>query len=216
MKKAFTLVEIIIVFMLILLTAYLVIPSLVEDTKQIENIAKWKYSYHNIEYIFSGIVAQFSEEDKIRFKKAKNNTQKEKVLFDLINPYLRVESKVDPQKYKLAFLNGSKVTSDDYYYFENLYATTTEHIVGLKWLNTPASLSESSPMAILLFDTNGLKAPNKWGFDVFGVNIYLKKIEPFGKEIQDDKLLEQDCSNKGKGVYCSYYFYTYGGYIQQD
>ena len=54
-----------------------------------------------------------------------------------------------------------------------------------------------------MIDTNGEEAPNVWGKDIFGLNIYKTKIEPFGKEMSSSEV-DADCSKKGRGVYCSY------------
>ncbi len=62
----------------------------------------------------------------------------------------------------------------------------------------------------MMFDMNGLKGPNMWGKDIYAINIFVDgKITPIGTgwELEDMKL---DCSDKGTGVSCSYY-YRIGG-----
>ena len=208
-RKAFTLIEIAFVLGLITLTAIILIPSLIEDNKKLDVISKWKNSYKNIEYIFSAIGAQVSETDKIAFEKAKSEQEKETLFIELINPYFRITNAVEPNLYKVSYLNGSFVKNSDEYYVSNLYYTTSGNIVGVKWLNN-SEYSKNIPLAILLYDLNGIKGPNRWGVDIFGVNIFQDKMEPVGK-LADEELVKKDCSKLGKGITCSYYYYIYGG-----
>ena len=212
MKKiyGFTLAEVAIVVGLIFLTALLMVPNLVEDNKKIDIIAKWKNTYQNIEYIFSAMTAQTSETDNAEFQKASGNDEKADLLFEMLAPYFRVDKAISNEEYQTYYLNGSKVKENDDYYTKNLHILNSGKILGLKWLNTPESVTDKMPIAILSIDLNGLNKPNKWGYDIFGVNIYTNRIEPLGKT-NDDYLIKTDCSKKGTGVACSYFYYIYGG-----
>ena len=57
---------------------------------------------------------------------------------------------------------------------------------------------------------NGKSSPNIWGKDVFGMNIYKDKLEPFGAAASNDEV-EFDCSRQGTGMYCSSYYINNGG-----
>lgn len=210
--KAFTLAEIFVVFGLIVLTALLVIPNLVEDNKKLDSISKWKNSYHNIEYVFSALGAQMTETDVIAFKNANSTEEKETLLFELLNPYFRMTDPVSVEDYKVYFLNGMKVMEDDDFYIKKFYKTSSGKIVGLKWFNTPQDLIYQIPIAVVSVDLNGGNRPNKWGYDIFGIYIYKDRIEPIGKT-NDEFMMKSDCSKKGKGVSCSYYYYIYGGQL---
>ena len=209
-KSAFTLMEISVVAGLIFLTALLVIPNLIEDNKKLDIISTWKNSYKDIEYVFSALSAQATETDNIAFKKASNTEKKENVLFDMLTPYMRMETPLDSKDYKTYYLNGSSVKENDEFYITNLHVTNSGKIIGLKWLNTPSAITDKFPIALLSIDLNGTKKPNKWGYDIFGVNIYTDKIEPVGKT-DDEYLMKSDWSKKGRGISCSYYYYIYGG-----
>ncbi|MGN1124655.1 MAG: hypothetical protein ACI4SM_00575 [Candidatus Gastranaerophilaceae bacterium] len=210
-KKAFTLVEISVVLFLVLLTVAIVVPNLVEDNKKLNVISQWKHVYRNIEYVFLAVKAQSNDIDVNTFKLAKNDEQREKFLYDLLNPYFRMQDSVDVKDYRVKFLNGKDVKPDDIYYITNLHTTSGGNIIGLKWLNVSKTKKNfKSPVAILSYDLNGYKKPNKWGYDIFGVNIYVDKLEPIGKTL-DENMLKYDCSKKGKGLSCSYYYYIYGG-----
>ena len=60
-----------------------------------------------------------------------------------------------------------------------------------------------------MYDVNGRTGPNVWGKDVFGLNIYADKFEPFGKN-EPINVQKQDCSKNGTGLLCSNY-YLIGG-----
>ena len=214
MKKlrAFTLMELAINLFLIVITVMIVLPHLIEDNKKLNAIAQWKDTYHNLEYIFSALKVQSSKSDNKAFENSVDNSNKEQVLYNLLKSYLRMEDEISINEYKTYYLNNSKVNAEDMYYITNLHKTNSGKIVGLKWQNTPVRYSDKFPVAIMSVDLNGMKKPNKWGYDIFGINIYTDRIEPLGKTY-DDYLLKSDCSKKGKGISCSYYYYIYGGQL---
>lgn len=209
MKKAFTLVEIFVVIFLALIVSSIVIPMVVQDSKRAQEISTWRRAYSDVTYTFDSLGALYKTNDDSRhfienkLKKAKNNTQKEDFLIEEFAPYFRVISKFEDKNYKIKYLNGSKVNEKDYYYFSNFYKTQSEEIIGVKWLGE--IYGDESPFALLLFDVNGVKAPNKWGKDVFGITLSRVSVEPLGKGIAVPEI-KLDCSNKGSGVYCSYEF----------
>ena len=213
MKKnfAFTLNEIGVIAAIIVITACIVIPKLMEDNKRLEIISQWKNMYKNIEYVFTAMSVQSSNPNYYDFVYSGEKDEKEAFIFDMLSPYLRMEKPVSAKDYKAAYLDGTTVKPDDAFYVENLHTTTSGNIVGLKWLNTPERLTKKFPIAMLLVDLNGVNKPNRWGADIFGVNIFKNKIEPIGKT-EDEYLMKADCSHKaGKGISCSFYYYIYGG-----
>lgn len=209
-KQAFTLVEIIVVISIVVLTAIILIPNIIDDNKKLHTISQWKHTYKNIEYVFSAIKAQTTETDKVAIEKTRTDDEREVVLCDLLNPYFRMQSVVDPKTYKTYFMDGSFVNDKSEYYVKNLHTTNSGMIIGVKWLLVPSQAQNSLPIAMLTIDLNGLKKPNKWGQDIFGVNIFVDRIEPFGEEY-DEMLMKSDCSKKGKGISCASYYNNYGG-----
>ena len=206
--RAFTLVEIGIVFSLILIVSALVIPLVVDDSKKVHEISTWRHTYDDVSYAFQSMFVDNSVEyrktlsDKI--KNAKNSEEIEAIVLDEFKPYLRVESKFESKKYKPKYLNSERVKEGQYYYFNRFYKTQNDTIVGIKWLG---ELYDKSSVLALMFDINGDASPNTWGKDIFGVNVYKDKLEPFGKDIPPYEV-EKDCSKKGRGVYCSYSYLT--------
>ena len=204
MKKAFTLIEIIIVFMLILIVSALVIPLVLNDSKTIQDVSKWRHSYDDILYAFQSMDLNndVSYKDLVHSKitSASNTSEIEDIILDEFRPYLRIEDRFYDKKYSPRYLNSEKVKEGQYYHFDKLFKTQNGQIIGIKWLK---ELYDNSSMIALMIDTNGEDAPNVWGKDLFGINIYKDKIEPFGKDISSDEV-DMDCSKKGRGVYCSY------------
>lgn len=204
MKKAFTLIEIIIVFMLILIVSALVIPLVLNDSKTIQDVSKWRHSYDDILYAFQsmGLNNDVPYKDHVHSKitSASNTSEIEDIILDEFRPYLRIEDRFYDKKYSPRYLNSEKVKEGQYYHFDKLFKTQNGQIIGIKWLK---ELYDNSSMIALMIDTNGEDAPNVWGKDLFGINIYKDKIEPFGKDISSDEV-DMDCSKKGRGVYCSY------------
>ena len=88
-----------------------------------------------------------------------------------------------------------------------MYINRDDNIVGIKDIENK---TPDSPVFLMMLDTNGYKKPNIWGRDIFGLNIYKDgNINPIGYG-WDVKKLRKDCSKKGTGLSCSY-FYRIGG-----
>lgn len=105
-------------------------------------------------------------------------------------------------------MNNTKVPRSSRYYFDDTYFSENGMIVGIKDLK---KTNAQEPMFIMMFDINGILPPNTWGRDIYGVNIYEDKIEPFGAELPMAEL-KTDCSAFGTGVGCSYYYKIGGGF----
>ncbi len=205
-QKGFTIIEVVVVFLLILSVTFLILPGSLNSTKQARLISKWSKKYSELEYIFSVVKAQQEDLFNGQFLKAKDNDDRQKIFLAAIKPYLRVTSEIK-SNYKQFYMNGLQVTPESKYYFNKFYLINSNEIIGLKWIN--GNCSEKKVCAIIVLDVNGVDKPNSWGYDVFGANILKNKIEPIGKGI-DTNLLKADCNNKNFGIYCSYY-YLIGG-----
>lgn len=205
-KNAFTIVEVVVVFLLILAVTFFILPISLDNTKQARFISKWTAAYSKLEYMFQVIKAQKESEIKQRFHTAQNNNDRKDIIIETLKPYLRITSKARPD-YKQYYMNGAPVAPGGRYYFDTFYLTSSNEIIGLKWLN--ANCQKNEVCAVLTFDVNGPEKPNTWGYDIFGINILRDNIEPVGKNLEPG-LLKDDCTKYGFGVYCSYY-YLIGG-----
>ena len=76
-------------------------------------------------------------------------------------------------------------------------------IIGFKWLS--CDCNEKRPCAMVLFDMNGTKAPNRIGTDVFGFFLFKDRIEAFGANMTNEQL-EEDCGKHSNGLSCSEYY----------
>lgn len=205
-KKGFTIIEVVVVFLLILGVTFLILPRSLNSTKQARFISKWTQTYAELEYMFSVIRAQQEDEIQDKLSKADGNDNKKEIILETIKPYLRIVSEA-PSTYKQYYMNGFEVNSQGRYYFKTFYLTNSKEIVGLKWLSDDCEAQEAC--AIMSYDVNGIEPPNTWGDDIFGINLLKKGIDPMGKGIDSD-LLKADCDKTGFGIYCSYY-YLMGG-----
>lgn len=170
-----------------------------------EYISRWNDAYNKVDYMFTAMSAHAESEIVLGIKNAKDNEKRENMMVHLVKPYLRLEE-LD-RKYKPRYMNGSVVKDNDYYKFNNLYISDNERVVGIKVINFSDT---SKPAFIMMFDMNGIKGPNTWGKDIYGVSIFFDgTIKALGYDKSIDEL-KKDCSPKGTGISCSY-FYRIGG-----
>lgn len=205
-KGAFTIIEVVFVFLLILGVTFLILPKSLNNTKQAKFISQWSETYTQLEYMFSVIKAQQNGALEEKIKSAKDNEERKNILLETVKPYLRITCAAD-SIYRQHYMNKTIVQKNDSYYFDSFYLTSANEIVGLKWLKSDCK--DNDVCALINIDLNGEKSPNTWGYDIYGINLYKNKIEPIGKNIDMD-ILKTNCSKNGFGIYCSYY-YLIGG-----
>ncbi len=208
MKKHFWKLEYSITIFVVFAICLMFIPTKFMATKEATYISRWNETITKMEYIFSAMNAH-AESDIIKsLKNAKDEVAREKLMMTLVKPYLRIsETNSFQKKYNLHYLNSTAVKPGDRYYFDKLYLTRNNKIIGIKDIKDEDIYH---PVFLMMFDMNGSKGPNTWGKDVFGLNIFIDgNITPLGSgwKIED---LKSDCSTKGTGVACSYY-YRIGG-----
>ena len=188
----------------------LMLPTTIQNTRQAALISKWNAKYNHVNYLFSLIDAH-NEEDVVKsIQKAQTPEEKKQLMMLLLQPYLRISTRNNhPLRYHNKYMNNLKLQKDDLYYFSNCYYTNDKTIVGIKDL---IPTSHNDPIFMLMFDMNGKLPPNSWGKDVFGINIFKNgNIEPFGKRLSMEEL-KKDCSDKGTGINCSYFYIIGGGF----
>lgn len=205
-KNGFTIIEIVVVFFLMLGVLFLVYPKSVDSSRQAKLISKWSQKISELDYMFSVFKAQKDGKIDGRFSQSQSEDEINKEMIEVIRPYLRIVSEFKTT-YLPMFMDKSVIPADSKYYFKHYYLTSTNEIVGLKFINP--NCKEKDVCFIMSFDINGANPPNVWGYDIYGIDVYGDKIAPFGKEI-NPQMLKQNCSRLGSGVYCSYY-YLIGG-----
>lgn len=192
MKKAFTIVEVSILFVIFLIVAFLVAPLSLDDSLQAKNASRWRNVQSDFANIFYAVNAQ-KEDENFDFKTA----------FESV---MSGEVKGNVDLYKITFLNGTFPNST--YRFNDFKLTQTNSVVSYKLYEAP----QDGVLGLLLYDVNGSVGPNVWGKDVFGLNIYSDRFEPFCKN-DAISVQKQQCSKNGTGLCCSNY-YLQGGSIE--
>ena len=190
MKKGFTIVEVSILFVIFLIVAFLVAPLSLDDTMQAKNTSRWRSVQQDFLNIFYSMNTKQEEGTSLSFE-------------DTVLKMFENEVKEECDYYKIIFMNGTYPNKT--YQFEDYKTTLSNATIAIKVFKEP----EDNVLGILMYDVNGKKGPNTWGKDVFGLNIFNNKFEPFGKNepISEQK---QDCSKNGTGLSCSN-FYLIGG-----
>lgn len=191
MKKGFTIVEVSILFVIFLIVAFLVAPLSLDDTMQMKNASRWRGVQQDFNNIFYSIATQ-KEENLLPFENA-------------LQAILDNEIKDAVQPYKVTFMNGTYPNNT--YRFKDFKTTYSNATVAVKLFDDP----QNNLRGILMYDVNGKTGPNVWGKDVFGLNIYDDKFEPFGKN-ESISAQKQDCSRNGTGLFCSNYYLIGGSF----
>lgn len=191
MKRAFTIVEVSILFVIFLIVAFLVAPLSLDDSNQARNTARWRSVQGDFDNIFYA-VNNLKEDGAIPFEKA----------FELT---IANDIKGAGKSYKINALG--KAVPDELYRFNEFKTTYSNASVAYKLFDEP----QDNIKGLLMYDVNGKAAPNTWGKDVFGFNIYEDKLEPFckNKSLKEQK---RDCSRYGTGICCSNYYLVGGSY----
>lgn len=189
MKRGFTIVEVSILFVIFLIVAFLVAPMSLDETLLAKNSSRWSDVQSDFNNILEAVKLCVSQ-DQLDFKTAFNQVMNEQI-------------KGEAKPYKIVYMNGSTPSLD--YTFDDLKLTNMNSTVAYK-LNDS---SQNGVLGMLMYDVNGQVGPNQWGKDIFGLNIYEDRFEPFCKNdlVSSQK---QDCSKKGTGLCCSN-FYLIGG-----
>lgn len=191
MEKGYTLTEVVILFVIFITVAILFIPLTIDDAIISKNSKKWQMVQSN----FMSIPI-----DMAKYQNMNNSISPtfENFIKALENNY-PLKSVVD---YKIKYLNGDK--PDEMYNFDKIYTTKNGAAIAYKWFNTETKNGEDDIIGIIMYDVNGKRGPNIWGKDVFGMNVYSGKLEPFGKR-ENPISIASDCSKQGTGVFCSAY-----------
>lgn len=188
----------------------LIAPFSFENSRQANFISKWNEKLNRVEYMFSVINAHITDDMIKSMNRAKTPQEREKLLLTVVKPYLRINTDNYPiRHYRPHYMNGNRVHKGQLYFFDDFYFAENNTIVGFKDIKTDKS---SDVWFLMMFDMNGLLPPNRWGKDIYGINIYDGgRIEPFGFDKSMNEL-KKDCSESGTGVDCSYYYKIGGGF----
>ena len=191
MKKGFTIVEVSILFVIFLIVAFLVAPLSLDDTMQAKNTSRWRSVQQDFTNIYYSINTQ-KDENELNFT-------------DALKTIVNSEIKDDSSSYKITFMNGT--FPNNTYRFKDFKTTYSNATLAVKLFDAP----QDNKLGMLMYDVNGKVGPNVWGKDVFGMNIYDDKFEPFCKA-DSMSYQKQDCSKNGTGLCCSNYYLIGGSF----
>lgn len=203
--KAFNMVEIMIVVCLLVTTVILCLPVIFNNSKEARIIASWKRLYLEAQTNFE--VFNISDAELINSVCRSNVENKESEIFKIISPYLNADLSKSPKSlksYHYKFKNGARIPAQSNIYTKLFAYQENGNVVAFKWLN--CNCTETKPCASVLFDMNGVKAPNRIGRDIFGLYLYRNRIAAFGEEEPDGDKLEKDCNGHTSGMSCSEYY----------
>lgn len=191
MKKGYTIIEISILCVIFLIAAFLVAPLSLNDTSQAKNTSRWR----NVQPDFSNIFYA------INTTHAENNKDFSEAFADVISGDIKNEIGT----YRITYLNGTYPS--DTYRFKDFKTTYGNGVLAYKLFEHP----QGKQKGLLMYDVNGKQGPNVWGNDVFGMNIYEDKFEPFcqANSVSEQK---QDCTKNGTGLCCSNYYLIGGSF----
>ncbi len=209
-RDAFSIVEIVIALFLIFFITAIFVPMNISNVSQAERVAKWKNVFEESRYSFELLKAQ----NQSVIMDSKNNRLSDDEAFDRMKPYLNVchekSTKEYFKDYKYKFLNGKKVNPQSLFYVNDFATLESGVIIGFK-LYQIRHTYRNTPVAMMLFDVNGLDKPNRIGKDIFGINIFENAIKPFG-DGQSSPYLKANCSPIGTGTFCSKYYLIGGNF----
>jgi type II secretory pathway pseudopilin PulG len=187
-KRAFTIVEVSILFVIFLIVAFLVAPLSLDDTLQAKNTSRWK----QVQSDFINISHTMQKTEHKNFRES---------FVSGINSDIKNEIR----PYRITYMNGS--TPQETYTFNKFYNTQSNATLAYNLYEHP----QNKIYGVIMYDVNGQTGPNSWGKDVFGFYIFEDKLEPFGKEKSQNEQ-KQDCSKDGTGIYCSNYYLIGGNF----
>ena len=192
MKKGFTIIEVSILFIIFLIVAILVAPLSLDDTIQAKNTSRWRTVQSDFSNIFYSLRTA-AEDNQTNFAEA-------------FHTIMENETKNNIPAYQINSLGTSQVKEP--YIFDNYKVTYSNAVFAYKIFSDS---TDNNLKGYIMYDVNGSTKPNTWGKDVFGLNIYSDRFEPFCKD-KPVSTQKQDCSKNGTGLCCSNYYLIGGNF----
>ena len=122
MKKRFWKIEYSITIFVVFAIILLLIPTSFISSKEATYISKWNETFNKIDYTFTAMSAQADADIVKSLHRAKTNEERERLMIQLIKPYLRIHNQDEiTKKYIPHYMNGNKVNKKDLFYFEKVY-----------------------------------------------------------------------------------------------
>lgn len=209
MKKGYSLVELLMFLFIVAIIVVALFPLTVIEKDQAQRIAVWKDFYPELVYVQN--LLKHKEPQVIEAYKDVHYLDAD-VYFEEYSKFLPVQNGkvVDNKHYRYRYLNGRTVKKSSKYYAKKFVELKNGMIIGFSGFDRYADNAKNSPIGIIFVDINGKnKRQNFIGSDVYAVNMYADRLEPFGANLSRQEMKE-DCSPVGTGLNCAAY-YLYGG-----
>lgn len=209
-NKRFWKLEYTITLLVVFAVVALMLPTSIHSTLQADLIRKWSYWLNNLSYMKDVMTKHEQENMLAQLKRAQTKDERERIISLIIKPYFRLTENKYLKHYHPKYMAGTRVKDNDPYNFTELYNGKNSIIVGIKDIKEDKT---DSAMFMMMFDVNGILPPNTWGKDIFGAKVFNDRVEAIGKDLPVE-IMKNDCSKKGTGISCSYY-YTIGGSFEE-
>ena len=151
LKKGFTIIEISILAVILIIVGCLIVPFSIDDTRQASRVLEWRALQDRINHAFSAVkvygASSYAEVEDYIMKSISDSE------------YEKIDS------YKIKYMNGRSASGIGN--FQSVYAVGEDNVIGFKW----GQGKPDNRVGVMFYDINGKKGPNRWGKDVFGINI---------------------------------------------
>ena len=212
-KNALSFAEIVVIIFIVIAVICILFAKIFGVKQESGIIYNWKKTLSATQYSYN-VLLLTKKDELAKTIKLEPEVRNEKILnlFKTtlhVNTVDSVNSSRSLKRYRYRFLNGRRIPKESKYYVKDfVYSPDGKIMAGLNWTNDDC-FSHDGLCGVLLFDMNGVKLPNRFGLDIFGVNIYRDKIEPFGSGLSYEEN-QLNCRRLETGVTCSK-FYLMGG-----
>ncbi|MCI1272826.1 MAG: type II secretion system GspH family protein [Clostridiaceae bacterium] len=205
-KSGFTLAEVLITLGIIGVVAALTLPSLIQNNREQENIAKLAKIYNTLDNSLERAVTENGTVDS--WGLTGNNDTSYDIFWNNIVPYLNIAKACQHTgddgcvlSYERYSLTGKTSKANDKYAGRNFILLADGTVISLTWFdNTNCSMvvGTSEPLkhvcGDLLVDTNGQTKPNITGKDIFDFYITKDKFIPVGTANETRRGFPNFCS----------------------
>lgn len=195
-KKAFTLAEVLITLGVIGVVAAMTIPTIMRNIQITELKTAFKKSYTTLNQALNQIIADNGSEYKCYLNPIGTNTSSECTSFW---PDFKTKLKVQKVYYGVVDgVNAPNYTGTDLITAQGGYkknAGCNGGDVSLKVSKTVWTLADGSMLisysdtfgvgSFFILDTNGIKKPNKWGYDLFILEFRKKSLDTSTISVND-------------------------------
>jgi len=219
LNNAFTLAEVLITLGIIGIVAALTIPTLVKKYEEKVTITKLQKMYSILSQAYTSSVLEHGTIDTwnaeyTRDKNDDDDTMLQKsqsaslIFYNNFKPYLKISKECGFEKGCFSESGYKKFNNNYAVNFINREDSLKNYMVNLADGSSIAFLMRSTnkSQGVIYFDTNGEKAPNTFGRDLFQFSVTPKKVMPSGIEDYGDEYMN-NCYSYGYS--CTTWVLTY-------